>query len=100
MGIKEASKYLKAQGLSPQEIEDSLIPWRSRFEDLTTWLGDNDDSIGPNKGVGLTQYETKLGLVTRRYDVLDPDKGKLGKIRMIIDAANQPRRKLDYYVSF
>ncbi|NES02231.1 MAG: Tat pathway signal protein [Okeania sp. SIO2F4] len=99
VGIKVAADYLAAEGLSPDEIDSSLMPWRSRFEDWTTWLGDNDPTIGPNPGVGLTQYETRLGLVTRRYDALDPSSGKVGKIRMTIEAANQPRRVITTDVS-
>lgn len=99
VGIKLAADYLAAEGLSPDEIYGSLIPSRSRFQDWTTWRGDNDPTIGPNPGTGLTQYETRLGLVTRRYDALDPSSGKIGKIRMTIEAANQPRRVITTYVS-
>ncbi len=37
VGIKFAADYLAAEGLSPDEIDSSLIPWRSRFQDWTTW---------------------------------------------------------------
>ena len=81
------------------KYDGSLMPWRSRFEDWTTWEGDQDQTIGPNKNVGLTQYETRLGLVTRRYDALDPSSGKVGRIKMTIEAFNQPRRIITTYVS-
>ncbi|NEQ41699.1 MAG: hypothetical protein F6K40_38145 [Okeania sp. SIO3I5] len=99
VGIKSATNYLAAEGLSPDEIDGSLIPSGSRFEDWTTWRGDNDPTIGPNSKVGLTQYETRLGLVTRRYEALDPSSGKIGKIKMTIEAANQPRRVITTHVS-
>lgn len=92
VGINKSAEYLVSQGLSPEEIDGSLIPTRSRFEDWTTWLGDQDDAIGPNPGVGLTQYETKLGQVIRRYDAIDPYGSNIGRVRMTIEAANQPRR--------
>ena len=99
VGIKLAADYLASKGLSPDEIDGSLMPWRSRFEDWTTWEGDQDQTIGPNKNVGLTQYETRLGLVTRRYDALDPSSGKVGRIKMTIEAFNQPRRIITTHVS-
>lgn len=92
VGIDKSAKYLAEEGLSPSEIEGSLIPIRSRFEDWTTWLGDQENAVGLNRGVGLTQYDTKLGQVIRRYEAIDPYGMNIGRVRMTIEAANQPRR--------
>lgn len=92
VGINKSAKYLSGQGFSPAEIDGSLIPTRSRFEDWTTWLGDQGETIGLNPGVGLTQYDTKFGQVIRRYDSIDPYGKHIGRVRMTIEAANQPRR--------
>jgi len=92
VGIDTSANYLASQGLTPQEIDGSLIPTRSRFEDWTTWFGDQGEAMGLNPGVGLTQYDTKLGQVIRRYDAIDPYGSNIGRVRMTIEAANQPRR--------
>ncbi|MGK7956471.1 MAG: hypothetical protein AB4063_14665 [Crocosphaera sp.] len=84
MGINTASKVLKEQeGFSPTEVGELLLPTQELFEDITTWQGDNDPSIGKNPNVGFTVYRSKGAEVTRRYDRISPE---LGKIQVQIDS--------------
>jgi hypothetical protein len=76
VGIDSAAKYLaQQQKLSPEQIQDILIPWQEVFEDITSWQGDKDPTIGNNPNVGLTNYRARQGEVTRRYDRVSPELG-------------------------
>ncbi|MEM6449148.1 MAG: hypothetical protein AAF703_02430 [Cyanobacteria bacterium P01_D01_bin.105] len=92
IGMQKAAEYLRNQGLSSQSIEDSITPVRSRYRDMATWFGDQGAAIGLDPSVGLSQYDTKLGQVIRRYDAIDPYGSNVGRVSMTIEAANQPRR--------
>ena len=84
VGINTASKVLKEQyGFSPTEVGELLLPTQEIFEDITAWEGDNDPSIGKNPNVGFTIYRAKGAEVTRRYERMSP---QLGKIQMYIDS--------------
>ncbi len=100
VGIDGAMKILADQKLSPNEIQASLIPWRVEFEDWGTWEGDKDPFIGKNPNVSLASYRTRIGQVIRRYELLEPGKGGLGQIRLIVEAANQPKRVITTQVRF
>lgn len=78
VGIYEASQILSQQHkLTPEQIQDILIPWRENFEDITTWFGDRDPTIGSNPNVGFTDYEARQGSVLRRYERLEADLGRV-----------------------
>ncbi|MDJ0600851.1 MAG: twin-arginine translocation pathway signal protein [Crocosphaera sp.] len=86
VGINTASKVLKEQhGLYPTEVGELLLPTHEISEDIGTWQGDNDPSIGNNPKAGFTIYRAKGAEVTRRYDRISE---KLGKIQMYIDSPN------------
>jgi hypothetical protein len=76
VGIDRASTILaQQQKLSPEQIKDILIPWQEVFEDITSWQGDKDPTIGNNPNVGFTNYRARQGEVTRRYDRVSPELG-------------------------
>jgi hypothetical protein len=84
VGIQTAMKVLKEQyKLSLGDVKDILMPTQEIFEDITTWHGDNDPTIGKNPHVGFTNYRSRVAEVTRRYDRVNP---KLGRIQMSIDS--------------
>ena len=86
VGINTASKVLKEQHrFSPTEVGELLLPTQELFEDITTWQGDNDPSIGNNPNVGFTVYRSKGAEVIRRYDRISPE---LGIIQVQIDSPN------------
>ncbi|EDX74187.1 Tat pathway signal sequence domain protein [Coleofasciculus chthonoplastes PCC 7420] len=99
-GIHQATKVLQSQGLTPDEIQGSLLPIRSKFDALGGWEGDNDPSVGLNSGVGFTQYRTVLGEVTSRYDLIEPGSGGLGRVQTTVEAGGQPRRNILVTVNF
>jgi hypothetical protein len=76
VGIDNASQILaQQQKLSPEQVKDILIPWQEVFEDITSWQGDKDPTIGNNPNVGFTAYRARQGEVTRRYDRVSPELG-------------------------
>lgn len=84
VGIDRAATILtQQQKLSPNQVQDILIPWQEIFEDITSWQGDRDPSIGNNPNVGFTAYRARQGEVTRRYDRVSPE---LGIITFFIDS--------------
>lgn len=84
VGVDSAMKILGKQAkLSPEEVQDTLMPWQEVFEDITSWQGDKDPSIGNNPNVGLTQYRARQGEVIRRYDRLEPG---LGRISLMVNS--------------
>jgi hypothetical protein len=102
-GIYNAQKVLVDQRLTPDEIAGSLLPVRSQLDDLGSWDGDSDPSIpsiGMNSGGGFTQYQTASGVVTSRYDLVVPGPNGFGKVLIIIEAAEQPRRDITIVVKF
>jgi hypothetical protein len=86
VGIDRAAKYLaQQQKLSPEQVKDILIPWQEVFvfEDITSWQGDKDPTIGTNPNAGFTAYRARQGEVTRRYDRVSPE---LGIITLFINS--------------
>ncbi|MEL6440646.1 MAG: twin-arginine translocation pathway signal protein [Cyanobacteria bacterium J06621_8] len=84
VGIDSASKILaQQQRLSPEQVKDILIPWQEVFEDITSWQGDRDPTIGENLNVGLTAYRARQGEVTRRYERVSPE---LGIVTFFVDS--------------
>ena len=76
VGIDSALKILAQQErLSPEQVQDLLIPWQEVFEDITSWQGDQDPTIGNNPNVGFAAYRARQGEVTRRYDRVSPELG-------------------------
>jgi hypothetical protein len=86
--------------LSPVELDGSLIPIREQFEDWGTWTGDIDPRTGRFLGTSLTNYQTRLGEVTRRYQVVEPGPGGFGVIQMVIESGQEPRRIINIEVRF
>ncbi|HEY9671446.1 MAG TPA: hypothetical protein V6D11_08385 [Waterburya sp.] len=99
-GIYNAQKVLVDQRLTPDEIAGSLLPVRSTLDDLGSWAGDNDPSVGVKSGVGFTQYQTASGIVTSRYDLVVPGPNGFGTVQIIIEADEQPRRNITITVKF
>lgn len=99
-GIYNAQKVLVDQRLTPDEIAGSLLPVRSTLDDLGSWAGDNDPSVGLKSGVGFTQYQTASGMVTSRYDLVVPGPNGFGTVQIIIEADEQPRRNITITVKF
>ncbi|OCR02918.1 hypothetical protein BCD67_03220 [Oscillatoriales cyanobacterium USR001] len=93
-GIYQASQILRDQRLIPQEIADSLMPTRSRYDDWGTWDGEKD------RPEAFTAYETPGGTLEARYQLLEPGINGKGKISITIEAENQPRRDITVIVSF
>ena len=91
VGIDKAANALANEGFSPEVIDASLMPKEGVFEDWTDWFGD-PHSLSLNPGIGLAQYETRLGEITSRYEAIDPYGTNVGRVRTTIEAANQPRR--------
>lgn len=84
VGIDCAIKLLSQQEkLSPEQVKDIVIPWQEVFEDITSWQGDKDPTIGSNPNVGLTSYRARQGEVIRRYDRVSPE---LGIVTFFIDS--------------
>jgi hypothetical protein len=84
VGIDRAAQILaRQQKLSPEQVKDVLIPWQEVFEDITSWQGDKDSTIGNNPNVGFTAYRARQGEVTRRYDRVSPE---LGIVTFFIDS--------------
>lgn len=76
VGVKEAAQILSQQyKLTAAQIQDILIPWQENFEDITTWYGDLDPTIGSNPNVGFADYEAQQGHVFRRYERLEAGLG-------------------------
>jgi hypothetical protein len=99
-GIYNAQKVLVDQRLTPDEIAGSILPVRSQLDDLGSWAGDSDPSVGRNPRVGFTQYQTASGIVTSRYDLVVPGPKGFGKVQIMIEAAEQPRRDITIIVKF
>lgn len=99
-GIHNAQKVLVDQRLTPDEIAGSLLPVRSTLDDLGSWAGDNDPSVGRNPEVDFNQYQTALGVVTSRYDLVVPGPNGFGTVKITIEAAEQPRRDIIITVRF
>jgi len=99
-GIHLSNQFLVDQRLTPSEIAGSLLPVRSQFDDWGTWEGDDDPAMGRKTGVGFTQYRTALGEVTARYELVEPGHNGFGRIYLIIEAAEQPRRDVTVTVTF
>lgn len=84
VGIDGAAKILtQQQKLSPEQAKDVLIPWQEIFQDITSWQGDRDPTIGNNPNVGFTAYRARQGEITRRYDRVTAE---LGIITFFIDS--------------
>ena len=84
LGVSEVSAILAQQHkLTSEQIKDILIPWQENFEDITTWYGDLDPTIGKNPNVGLTDYEAQQGHVLRRYERLEAG---LGRVKFNIES--------------
>lgn len=101
IGIDRAIKILAADAkLSPSELDGSLIPVREQFEDWGTWAGDVDPRTGKYLGASITTYATRLGEVTRRYDVIEPGKRGSGNIQFTIESGGQPTRIINIRIQF
>lgn len=98
-GIDNAQKILADQRLSPAEIAGSLLPIRSRVDDWGSWAGDTFPGTN-NPKISFTQYETALGTVTVKYELVKPGPGGFGTILLIVEAANYPRRTISITAIF
>ncbi len=100
VGIDEGMKVLTDEGFSPPEVNAFMIPVRTEFEDWGTWSGDRDPTIGRNENVALASYRTLRGRVVRRYELLEPGAGGLGRVTMTVEAQGQPIRRITTNVRF
>jgi len=93
-GIHNVQAILADQRLTPDEIAGSVLPVRSTFDDLGSWMGEE------GSGVSFTQFRTALGLFTARYDLIQPGAGGVGEVRITLEAEDQPRRDILVTVFF
>ncbi len=99
-GIYNSQKVLADQRLTPPEIAAALLPTRSTLDDWGSWSGDTDGSVGRNPGVAFAQYRTAGGTVTSRYELVEPGPKGFGRVQLIVEAENQPRRTILVTVRF
>lgn len=99
-GIHVATEVLAKQGLPPNLVAELLLPMRSQFDDWCSWEGDTFPDARTNRDVCMQSYDTALGAVTSRYDLIQPGPGGRGDVELIIEAGGQPRRNITVQVKF
>lgn len=99
-GIHVATQVLAKQGLSPNQVTDSLFPVLSQFDDWCSWEGDSFPGATGNRNICFTNYRTTLGEVTSRYELIEPGAGGRGNVELIVEAGGQPRRNIIVEVKF
>lgn len=99
-GIHVATQVLAKQGLSPNQVADSLLPVLSQFDDWCSWEGDTFPDATGNRNVCFQNYRTVLGEVTSRYELIQPGRGGRGNVELIVEAGGQPRREIIVEVKF
>ena len=97
--IYKVAERMGKTGFSPRLITDCLFPLRSGFDDWCTWEGDSF-SGARTRGVCFANYQTVLGEVTSRYDLVQPGRGGQGNVHLAIEAGGEPRRNFTIQVKF
>lgn len=99
-GIYAASQILSQQKLSPIEVENALFPTRTQVDNWCNWEGDSFPGAMRSRNVCYTSYQTVLGAVIMRYDLLKPGIGGRGNVQVTVEAGGQPRRDIIVEVTF
>ena len=101
VGIDGAIKILMDAGYDPEDLDNALLPVREGFEDWGTWYGDADPVSGEIVStISRTSYETRLGSVSRRYEIVEPGKDGFGVIRMDIRGGQRINERIFLEVRF
>ena len=101
VGIEGAINILQDRGYSAEDIHNSLIPVRARFEDWGSWSGDVDPNTGELiSSISTTNYETRYGSVLRRYEIQEPGSDGFGLIRLDIRGGQRINERVYVQIRF